>query len=437
MRAQASRDWAGVAGPQRFGRRLPRTVRLYLLLVLIAVLFASGLGTGFDLAVKLNYALILLIAISWIWSRWGFERISASVERPATEASVGDTISELITLENNGGPPKSWVEVEDQTTIPGLHIAEVVSLPGLVTFRRFKIDFQLRQRGEYTLGPLIVRAADPFGLFPYEARYADKQDMLVYPRVVDLPDYASPSALLAGDTTRRRRSYILSPEVSSVRDYSAGDAISRIHWRSTARSGKLMVKTFDQGRANEMWVVLDQQAETAMGEGADSSDETAATIAASTVHKYLGLQLPVGFASVGSESTVLAPERGPGQRSLVFRHLAKSRPEGEQPLFSLLAEIEREVGRGSSIVAITSAPDGEWVDALGALQKRGVQAVVVLLDRSSWDPGLEEETTRARLVAYGVRTYVVRRGLSPAAALVEPELPGLLDRIQSVGEAAG
>ena len=437
MRAQASRDWAGRAGPQRFGRRLPRTVRLYLLLVLIAVLFASGLGTGFDLAVRLNYVLILLIAISWIWSRWGFERISASVERPATEASVGDTITELITLENNDGPPKSWVEVEDQTTIPGLHIAEVVSLPGLVTFRRFKIDFQLRQRGEYTLGPLIVRAADPFGLFPYEARYADKQDVLVYPRVVDLPDYASPSALLAGDTSRRRRSYILSPEVSSVRDYSAGDAISRIHWRSTARSGKLMVKTFDQGRANEMWVVLDQQDEAAMGEGADSTDETAATIAASTVHKYLGLQLPVGFASVGSESTVLAPERGPGQRSLVFRHLAKSRPEGEQPLFSLLGEIEREVGRGSSIVAITSAPDGEWVDALGALQKRGVQAVVVLLDRTSWDPRLEEETTRARLVAYGVRTYVVRRGLSPAAALVEPELPGLLDRIQSVGEAAG
>ncbi len=437
MRAQATRDRAGPARSRRFGRRFPKTVRLYLLLVLIAVLFASGLGTGFDLAVRLNYALILLIIISWVWSRWGFERISASVERPATEASVGDTISELITLENRGGPPKSWVEVEDQTTIPGLNIAEVVSLPGLVTFRRFKIDFQLQQRGEYTLGPLVVRSADPFGLFPYEAEYADRQDVLVYPRVVDLPDYASPSALLAGDTSRRRRSYVLSPEVSSVRDYSAGDSISRIHWPSTARSGKLMVKTFDQGRANEMWVVLDQQAETAMGEGTDSTDETAATIAASTVHKYLALQLPVGFASMGSETTVLPPERGPGQRSEVFRHIAKSRPEGEQPLLSLLAEIEREVGRGSSVAVITSAVDGDWVDALGAFQKRGVQAVAVLLDRSSWDPELEEEATRARLVAYGVRTYVVRRGVSPAAALFEPELPSLLDRIHSVGEAAG
>lgn len=437
MRAQAGRVRVGGPASRRFGRRAPRTVRLYLLLALIALLFASGLGTGFDLAVRLNYALILLIAVSWLWSRWGFERISATVERPATEVSVGDTISELISLENRGGPPKSWLEVEDQTTIPGLKIAEVVSLPGLVAFRRFRIEFQLRQRGEYTIGPLVVRAADPFGLFPYEAEYAEKQDVLVYPRVVDLPDYASPSALLVGDASRRRRSYILSPEVSSVREYSAGDSISRIHWPSTARSGKLMVKTFDQGRANEMWVVLDQQAETAMGEGADSTDETAATIAASTVHKYLGLQLPVGFASVGSEAMVLPPERGPGQRSEVFGHIAKSRPEGEQPLFSLLAELEREVSRGSSIVAITSAPDGDWVDAMGALQKRGVQAVVVLLDRTSWDPELEEETSRARLVAYGVRTYVVRRGVSPAAALVEPELPSLLDRIHSAAEAAG
>ena len=61
-----------------------------------------------------------------------------------------------------------------------------------------------------------------------------------------------------------------------------------------------MVKTFDQGRSNEMWVIMDQEAGQALGEGADSTDELAATIVASTVHKYMSLQLPVGCSSVGT-----------------------------------------------------------------------------------------------------------------------------------------
>ena len=123
------------------------------------------------------------------------------------------------------------------------------------------------------MGPLVVRAADPFGLFPQEAVFAEKQRLLVYPRVVELPDFAIPSAQLTGDASRRRRAHVLSPQVSAVREYNPGDSVSRIHWPTTARIGKLMVKTFDQGRASDIWVLLDQYAPTAIGEGEESSDE--------------------------------------------------------------------------------------------------------------------------------------------------------------------
>ena len=418
-------------------RKFPGSPRLRILATLILVLFASGMATGFDLAVRMNYALILLVAISWVWSRWGSDSISADVTRTAKEVSVGDRVTESFVLNNRIGLPKSWIEVEDKTNIPGIKIAEVVSLPNLISFRKFDIDFTVNQRGEFTLGPLVIKSADPFGLFPHEVEQADHQNLIVFPRVSEIPDYAAPSALVTGETARRRHSYVLSPEVSSVRDYDAGDGISRIHWRSTARTGKLMVKTFDQGRSNEMWVIMDQEAGHALGEGVNSTDEMAANIVASTVHKYLSFQLPVGFSGVGSRSLLTRPDRGGAQRLNIIRHIARSRPEGTQPVFSLIAEIERDVSRGSSLVVVTASPDGDWVDALGALLKRGVYTIAVIMDRQSWDPADVSESPRARLIAHGVKTYMVLQGVSAASALAEPEAQTVFHRTQAVIEAAG
>jgi len=365
------------------------------------------------------------LAISFVWSRWGFDRVSASVERPSGEMSVGEVMRETITLRNRGAPPKTWVEVEDRTTIPGVAFGEVVSLPGVVGFRKFTLEGRMTRRGIFTIGPLVLRAADPFGLFPKERAFADQRSVLVYPRIVELPDFAAPSSLLTSDTSRRRRTHLLSPEIASVRDYNPGDSVSRIHWRSTARTGKLMVKTFDQGRVSEVWVIFDQHAATLAGEGAESTDEYGATVAASAIDRYVRQQLPVGFASAGSPPLFLMPDRGPEHRSRILRHIAASRPDSARPLFTLLAEVERHVGQGSTVLVVTAAPNAEWVEALGALQKRGAQCVAVVLDRGSFGAEDSNESAVDVLVGYGVRTYVVKRGASISGALSQPVLPGL------------
>ena len=182
---------------------------------------------------------------------------------------------------------------------------------------------------------------------------------------------------------------------------------------------------------------MDQEAGQALGEGTDSTDDLAATIVASTVHKYMSLQLPVGFSSVGTRSLLTRPDRSGAQRLNIIRHIARSRPEGTQPVFDLIAEIERDVSRGSSLVVVTASPDGDWVDALGALQKRGVFTVAVVMDRQSWDPEDISESPRARLISHGVKTYMVRQGMSAGSALSEPEAPSVFHRVQAVSEAAG
>ncbi|MDA0874020.1 MAG: hypothetical protein O3C45_03055, partial [Bacteroidetes bacterium] len=84
----------------RVTRNLRRRPVLYVILAVMVLLQATSMATGFDLAVKLNYILILLIAISWVWSRAGASQIDAEVRRPSGPFSVGDLASERITIYN-------------------------------------------------------------------------------------------------------------------------------------------------------------------------------------------------------------------------------------------------------------------------------------------------------------------------------------------------
>jgi hypothetical protein len=120
----------------------------------------------------------------------------------------------------------------------------------------------------------------------------------------------------------------------------------------------------------------------------------------------------------------MAPERGSGQREAIFQHLVTSKPAGTQPLFNALTDIERELGRNSSLVVITASGQTEWADALTSLQRRGVRSNVVLLEPESFGGSWSIDDVRLRLLAGGARTFVVKRGASIQAALSEPETMG-------------
>ncbi len=412
---------AAVSGGQ--GVRVIRTLRrhpvLYAVIFIMVFAFVSGAATGFDLMVKLNYVLGMVLVISFIWSKVGASQITARVNRPRGPFSVGDRMEEEIVLENTGRAPKAFVEVEDKTDIPGLTIRHVTSLGVMVGFRRLRISGQLNRRGEFNIGPLVVRASDPFALFPREIEFKGAEKVLVYPRVVHVPDFAAPAIHQVGDSSRQLRANILSTDVSSVREYSAGDAVSRIHWLSTARTGKLMVKQFDRGAASHVWVVFDQHRDSQAGDAPESVDEYGATIAASVIDRYSRTILPIGYAAHGSRSLVAPPDRSAAHREAIMRHIASSRPSGDVPLLDILAELERELSQSSSLVVITGSGDGDWTKAAAGLQRRGVRVTAVALDRASFGGAQNEDTVQSLLMG-GVTTYRVRRGDSIAGVLSAP-----------------
>ncbi len=411
--------WDRQASQRPHWRGLRRSRVVYIIAAIMVVTFLTGMATGFDLMVRLNYVLATVLIVAYLWATAGLQRLDAAVSRPKGKLSVGDRVTEEIVVWNRGGAPKAWVEVEDVSDIPGFRVRQVTGLGVLVSFSRFTASAELPQRGEYSLGPLLVRASDPFDMFPQEAAFGEIERILVFPRIVPLPDFAGPATQIVGESTPRQRLHAISTDTSSVREYVAGDSENRIHWLTSALTGALMVKQFDRGSASHVWVAFDMHADTVAGEGAESTDEYGATLAASIVDKYLGMALPVGYAAQGGEPVTLQPERGSHQREMIMNHLASARPTGSVSLLDLLAGLERGLSQSSTLVVITAAGDGPWVEAVEGLQRRGVRVVVALVDSESFGGAGNRDAAR-NLLSRGVRTFGVTRDVPLFVSLSEP-----------------
>ena len=346
--------------------------------------------------------------LAFIWNYTSVLSLEVSVERRSKRVRVGDNVEERITVRNLSMMPKPVLEVEDLTDMPGYSAGMAISLSGK-TFRSWRTSSPARKRGVYTLGPVRISNTDPFALFRREKSFGDTDHMIVYPRTFELPGFNIPAAHLSGDSSARRRSHDLTPHAGTVRDYAFGDSISRVHWSTTARLGKLMSKEFDLGHSSDVWILVDLNEDVQAGELEESTDEYGVSIAASLAQKYLGSQLPVGLIAYGDRRYYLPAETGTGQFDRIMEFLAVSKAEGSVPLESVLPREESLWGYHSSVVVITSSHRPDWTLALRELTRRRVRVAVVLLDGSSFGGYFNTLDVVPDLYTVGVAPYVVRK----------------------------
>lgn len=391
---------------------------------LIAFTLFTGMATGFGLFFRLIYILALTVALGFVWNWFNLRGLEVTVERRSRRVRVGDDVEERITVRNRSNLPKPVLEVEDLTDMPGYSNGRAISLT-TKGFRSWRSMTPARKRGVYTLGPVRVSNTDAFGLFERERNFGGTDTLVVYPRTHDIPGFAIPSAYLSGESSARRRSHDLTPHAASVREYAFGDSISRVHWNSTARLGKLMSKEFDLGLSSDVWLLVDLHRDVQAGELDESTDEYAVSIAASLARKYLDAQLPAGLVAYGDRRYMLQAETGAGQFDRIMEFLAMSKAEGETPLERALPREEQLWGYHSSLVVITSSHRLEWVTALRELSRRRVRIAVILLDGQSFGGMFDSMAAVPRLYDAGIAPYVLRQGDSIPVALSRPyTMPG-------------
>ena len=342
------------------------------------VLFVVAVSTGVELLSYLSYLVLFVALAMWVLARLTLEGLSVKRTLGQSYAHLGDTIELGYELTNDHALGKLWLEVFERSNWPEPLPGRVLSIGGRKT-RKWKVLAKAQRRGRFRLGPIVLRSGDPFGLFATEARIPADALLLVYPRVAALPYWALPGSFLEGNVLTGQRSLQSTSMVMGIREYQPGDAMNRIHWPSSVRHRRLHVKEFELDKTADLWIYLDLDGHWHHGDGEDSTEERAVTVAASVVSKALRAHRNVGLVTNGHHAEVLHPDRGNKQFGKLMQYLAEVHSGGTRTLAETLLETLPRIRRGASVLLITPSLDRAWVRPASSLRETNIatQAVVV------------------------------------------------------------
>src|SRR5690242_15618127 len=289
---------------------------------LLAILWVLAISIGWQPFWVLSWSLSAALALSLLWLSLSTRGLTFKRSALGGRAQVGERVEERLALENHSWVPKLWVQVSDGSTLPGHH-AGYVSSVGPHQRIAWRAKTVCRRRGRFTLGPVTATTGDPLGLFRRELVLAPEHQLLVLPPTLPLSHFELVPGLMPGRGRGAQRSQQTTTNVVTVRNYVPGDALTRIHWPSTARLSQFMVKEFDLDPTIDVVVMLDLDREAQAGEGDSSTEEYGVTIAASIAAYLLRhRELCGGLQVDGTAESGLALDRGERQLDRVLELLA-------------------------------------------------------------------------------------------------------------------
>jgi uncharacterized protein (DUF58 family) len=380
-----------------------------LVLLLVAVLFVLALLGGVSVLFVVFYAVAATVLLSFLWTHSLARGLSLTRAPSVGHLQVGSLLEERFVAENGSLLPVAWMEIDDHSNFPGYPASKVESLGSRQT-KRWHIEWRCRRRGRYHLGPLTVRAGDPFGFFTVQQDYPDTISFLVYPPVVDLPGVELPRGAVAGSTSGGAKALQITNSAASVREYQPGDGVKRIHWPTTARLNQLYVKEYDLERSSDLWIILDMDRATLLGEEEESTEEYAVRIAVALANRVLRENRAVGLLASAAEQVLIAPDKGGGQFNRLLNELAAVHADGTAPLAHTLNLAGPLLGPGATVAIITSAADLDWIRSAVSLAQHGLAPVAFIVDPGSFGGRVGGTTVAGEVLRANIPCHLVRRG---------------------------
>ena len=382
-------------------------MRPWQVLLLILGLAFFAITSGWKVLYILTYVLLFLLVLSWFWARYSLRRLVFQRTLVSGRVQVGEVFDERLMLGNNSVLPKLWVQIVDGSTLPGHRAGYIASMGGHKR-AAWRARCTCRERGQFQLGPVSAFSGDPFGLFRRRIFLTTPREILVLPRVYPLTQFALLNGGLPGRGRSSHRALQTTTNVTSVREYLAGDAFSRVHWRSSARHNKLMVKEFDLDPAVDVWIFLDLHETVQAGKGEQSTEEYGVTIAATIANYLLRHDLSVGMIVNGERREVLSLDRGDRQIERVLELLAVARAgDGPSLCESFVLDAFR-FSRNAVALVITPSNSRDWHEGVQHLQRRGVQVSVIGIEAASFEGRSPDQDNLALLEDTGISVMRVR-----------------------------
>jgi uncharacterized protein (DUF58 family) len=337
------------------------------------------------LAVPLLSALVVLRSQVQLANR-------RSAEPP--RAVAGDTVVVNLTITNRSLLPMGALMLEDQlpTQLSG---NARFAMDGLRSRETRTVSYRMPRlpRGHYRTGPLHIRLTDPFHLVDLRRSFTATDEVVITPIVEPLHFLEPPRSIDVGDDAGSHSIGVRGADDASTREYRTGDDLRKIHWRSSARTGALMVRQEERPWQGEITLLLDLRMSAhvdvlSTDRGSDerlrSSLEWAVSAAAS-----IGTYSIVANRDLSLTSDLSAPSRlrmsSPDQLSAYLAEARGSSRTDLTPFNTVITSLARE----STVIAVLGDLDAASLRLLAEVHPRGsaTTAMAIVLDTATWAYG--------------------------------------------------
>jgi uncharacterized protein (DUF58 family) len=289
-----------------------------------------------------------------------------------------------LTLTNEGKTPSGALLLEDQVPYV-LGTRPRFVLDGIGQGWRRHASYQVRSdvRGKFEIGPMSVRVSDPFGLVELGRAFHTTVSLTVTPRTVPLPQIPLGGAWTGSGDNRPRAFATGSAEDVTVREYRRGDELRRVHWRSSAKMGELMVRREEQPWQSRATLFLDNRLRAHRGQGIASSLEAAVSAAASIAVHLSQRGFMVRFVTAAGED----PNNAWHYRDADLN---------TAPLLEALAVVQpiqqpridtgwlAEASQGGLIVAVVGGLEDHDLPVLRRMHHHAAASLAMALDVDAW-----------------------------------------------------
>lgn len=333
----------------------------------------------------LGLLLILLPAIAVLYIARTRLRLTCERDFDRGEIPVGETLEATLALEKRGNLPAGLLLFEEHIP-PALGRRPRFGVNNVAGSWRREVSYPLegRQRGRYRIGPLLVRSRDTFNLVKFDRQFTATAEVLVTPRIHPLG--AMGNLLGRGTTgeTRPQRLGVTGSDDVLIREYRQGDDRRRIHWRSTARRGEMMVRREEQAWDPSVTIILDSRAAAHGGPGRESSFEYAVSCAASMALHFLGNGFAVDLFDSGGPMLPRDIDRTyTTSRQHIMHSFTDAQPRSEQTMAEGL-ESSMIGQQGRLTVAVTGRLTPADAEALLRTRRNRAQGMAVVIDVDSF-----------------------------------------------------
>lgn len=369
--------------------------------LVILVLLILGAVLGQSAFILIPILLVVVVAIGWGWNHFVLHR--TTYERGFSEQRLfaGETLNMSVSVSNAKPLPVPWLQVEDlfpaeleitgrklpSSSVQKRHVLSHVA--SLALYERVRWDYEIEcdQRGFYFFGPAEVTAGDIFGVFRRGKEIDSVDRIIVYPRVVELPELGFPGKEPFGEQTAKQRIFEDPSRTIGVREYHPEDSLRRVHWKATARHSELQVKVYEPTITQQLAVFLNVATFAQPWLGVDRQrQEHVISIAASTAYHATNRKFAVGLIANGSvpnsdQPIKVLPGRAPDQLTHILEALAAVTSFATSKIESVIKATNPELAWGATLVVITSIVTDDLLAEMTRLQDAGRRMVLVSTDQ--------------------------------------------------------